>query len=68
MEPELIADYECECGENPLWHPLEKRLYWVDIPKGRMFRFHPDTGKHEMCYEDKVVGGFAILKRWVVHH
>ncbi len=60
MEPELIADYECECGEGPLWHPLEKRLYWVDIPKGRIFRFDPATGKHEMCYEDEMVGGFTI--------
>lgn len=60
MEPELIADYECECGEGPLWHPLEKRLYWVDIPKGRIFRFDPATGKHEICYEDEPVGGFTI--------
>jgi len=51
MEPELIVNYECECGENPLWHPLEKKLYWVDIIKGRIFRYDPATGKSEMCYE-----------------
>ena len=62
MEPELIINYECECGENPLWHPLEKRLYWVDIIKGRIFRFDPLSGKHEMCYEDVLVGGFTIQK------
>jgi len=60
MKPELIADYECGCGEGPLWHPLEKRLYWVDIPKGRIFRFDPATGKHEICYEGEPVGGFTI--------
>ena len=62
MEPELIADYECVTGEGPLWHPLEKRLYWVDITKGRIFRFDPVTGKHEMCYEGEKVGGFTIQK------
>ena len=62
MEPELIVDYKCECGENPLWHPLEKKLYWVDIIRGRIFRFDPATGKHEMCYEDVPVGGFTIQK------
>ena len=62
MEPELIADYECVTGEGPLWHPLEKRLYWVDITKGRIFRFDPATGKHEMCYEGEKVGGFTIQK------
>ncbi|HUT34094.1 MAG TPA: SMP-30/gluconolactonase/LRE family protein [Planctomycetota bacterium] len=60
MEPELIADYQCDCGENPLWHPQEKRLYWEDIPKGRLFRYDPATGHHEICYEGDVVGGFTF--------
>jgi D-xylonolactonase len=60
MEPELIADYQDECGENPLWHPLEKKLYWVDIDRGRIFRFDPADGKSEMVYEDIPVGGFTI--------
>jgi sugar lactone lactonase YvrE len=38
-EPELIADCACHLGEHPLWHTLEKRLYWCDIPNGRIFRF-----------------------------
>ena len=37
MEPELIADYQCHVGEGPMWHLIEKRLYWVDILTGRMF-------------------------------
>ena len=60
MEPELIADYRCVTGEGPAWHPLEKRLYWVDIPKGRMFRYDPATGSHEQLYEGAVIGGFTI--------
>jgi len=60
MKPELIADYECATGEGPLWHPGEGRLYWVDIPKGRIFRYDPAKGKHEKCYEGEVVGGFTI--------
>ena len=57
---ELIADYACLTGENPLWHPAEKRLYWCDIPKGRLFRFDPATGKHEPCYQGEQVGGFTL--------
>ncbi len=60
MKPELIADYNCKVGEGPLWHPDEKRLYWVDIPNGRLFRYDPATGHHEMCYEGRPVGGFTI--------
>jgi sugar lactone lactonase YvrE len=60
VEPELIADYECVVGEGPLWHPGEQRLYWIDIPTGRIFRYDPANGMHEQCYEGEVVGGFTI--------
>ena len=58
--PSLIADYQCDTGEGPLWHPQEKRLYWTDIPAGRMFRYDPATGEHEQFYDGDVVGGFTI--------
>jgi D-xylonolactonase len=58
--PELIADYGCHTGENPLWHPMEKRLYWCDIPNGKIFRYDPATDTHEMCFEGAPVGGFTI--------
>jgi sugar lactone lactonase YvrE len=60
QEIELIADYACEIGENPLWHSIEKRLYWCDIAAGRIFRYEPATGVHEPCYQGRTVGGFTI--------
>lgn len=60
MKPKMVADTRCETGENPLWHPGEKRLYWVDIPRGRLFRYDPATEEHEMCFEDEPIGGFTI--------
>jgi D-xylonolactonase len=60
MEPELIADYKCECGEGPLWHPMEKRVYWLDILNPRMFWYEPATGRHEQFNVGRVVGGFTI--------
>ncbi len=60
MQPELIADYACECGEGPLWHPMEKRLYWLDIVNPRMFWYDPATGHHEQFNVGRTVGGFTI--------
>lgn len=60
MVPEIVADYRCQVGEGPMWHPMEKRVYWVDIPAGRMFRYDPATGKHEECYQGRQVGGFTV--------
>ena len=62
MEPEPVADYACEVGEGPLWHPLENRLYWGDIPQGRMFRYDPVTGHHEQFYDGPVVGGLPYRR------
>ncbi|HEX3658909.1 MAG TPA: SMP-30/gluconolactonase/LRE family protein [Pirellulales bacterium] len=59
MQPELIADYACQTGERPIWHPQEKRLYWVDIPAGRMFRYDPASGQHEPVYQGRPIGGFT---------
>ena len=59
-EPQLVADYGCLTGEGPLWHPTEKVLYWADIPRGRIFRFDPSTGKHSRFFEGAVIGGFTI--------
>ena len=58
--PEMIADYQCETGEGPLWHPMEKQVYWSDIPQGRIFRLNPFSRRHEQIYDSRVVGGFTI--------
>jgi len=55
-----VADYACHTGENPLWHPQEAVLYWVDIPRGRLFRYEPETGHHEAVFEGRPVGGFTV--------
>lgn len=61
MELELIADYECVTGEGPLWHPQEECLYWVDIPKGRLFRYDPSRGHHEEVFSGAgQIGGFTF--------
>jgi D-xylonolactonase len=60
VQPELVADTLCHTGENPLWHPAERRLYWCDIPRGRLLRFDPATGRHETCAEGDPIGGFTL--------
>ena len=60
MNIELMADYACQVGEAPLWHPIEKRIYWSDIVGGRLFRLDPKTGEHEEFYRGDMVGGMTL--------
>ena len=47
MTPELIANYACPVGENPLWNPLDHQLYWLGILSGTIYRYNPATSAHE---------------------
>ncbi|CDK38875.1 SMP-30/gluconolactonase/LRE family protein [Halorubrum sp. AJ67] len=59
---ERVADARAHTGEGPLWHPAERRLYWVDIPAGVLYRYDPETGENAVAYEtDGVpIGGYTI--------
>ncbi|MFU1783470.1 SMP-30/gluconolactonase/LRE family protein [Haloarcula japonica] len=59
---ERIADTRAHTGEGPLWHPDEERLYWVDIPAGRLFQYDPATDEHAVAYETDgaPIGGYTI--------
>lgn len=60
MKAEIITDYRSQIGEGPLWHPIEKMLYWVDIPEGKVLRTDPATGKYEICYAGEPVHGLTV--------
>lgn len=61
LSPRRVVDIECEIGENPLWHPDDKRLYWCDIVHGRVHWYDPDTQADGIVHEsDEPIGGFTI--------
>ena len=60
MAPEVVADYSCPLGEGPLWHPVEKRLYWLDYVRGHLYRYDPASGSHEQVYEGPRAAGFTF--------
>jgi len=59
-EPQVVADYPSVCGENPLWHQEQQRIYWVDIPAGKLYWYDPRTRAHAQCLETEPIGGFTI--------
>lgn len=60
MTIELVANYACRVGENPLWNPLDRCVYWLDIPTGTIYRYDPATQVHEIVYQGDLTGGFTI--------
>lgn len=55
-----LINEHCELGENPVWDPTDGSLCWTDITGGKIHRFHPADGRHEIIYRGPSVGGFSL--------
>ena len=57
-----VADTYSHTGEGPLWHPDRKRLYWVNIPAGRLWWYDPETDEYGVAYDASSgpIGGFTL--------
>ena len=42
---ECVLDARATVGEGAIWSRAAGRLYWVDIPAGRVHAFDPETGE-----------------------
>ncbi len=60
MEIEVIADEACHCGEGPIWHADEQRLYWQDSTTGRLFRYDPASQQHEQVLKTEYIGATTV--------
>lgn len=50
-------------GETPLWCERTQSLLWLDIDGGRLQRFHPVSGRHDVfAFEQRHVGSLALTQ------
>ena len=59
--PKIIADYMNIVGEGPIWHALDKLLYWVDIVRSQIFWYNPINHSHGLFFQgSENIGGLTI--------
>jgi len=56
----IAADFACECGEGPLWHPDQGLLYWIDVDTGKMFAYDPAARSALRVYQGAIIGGTTL--------
>ncbi len=56
---QLIGDTLCASGEAPFWHAREERLYWIDVPLQRIWRWHQPSGRTEHWDLPQAITGMA---------
>ncbi len=59
-EPAVLVNCHYHYAEKLLWHPQHKRVYWTDIPNGRLFRYDPNYEGYEQIYLGEPVGGLTL--------
>jgi sugar lactone lactonase YvrE len=60
---QCILKWDAIVGESPLWHPQERRLYWVDIQGKKVHRLDPETGRNETFDLPDLVTCLAFRKK-----
>jgi len=56
----VVADYGCQVAENPIWHPDDGALYWIDVPAGSLFRHRPSADEHAHAFETDLIAGVTV--------
>jgi sugar lactone lactonase YvrE len=68
FDPVPLPVKPCRVGESPFWHPVERALYWCDIPARTLHRFDPMQSDHQAWTFDSelaccapILGGGLLL-------
>jgi sugar lactone lactonase YvrE len=58
-----VVDCRDELGESPVWCPIDKRLYWLDIKGQTISWFTPATGEHKVVKVDEQPGSLVLREK-----
>jgi len=56
---ELVANTNCEIGENPLWHAETKCVFYLDIAAGTVYEYSPSNHACRPFSRGRVTGGMV---------
>lgn len=60
MKLKIAFAAEDKLGEGPVWSAREQALYWVDIERPCLQRYHPETGAYTAWAMPSQIGSFAL--------
>src|SRR3954468_15363829 len=56
LDATLILDAKAQLGEGSIWHPLEQKLYWLDIEGRELHIFDPASREDKFFNVGERVG------------
>ena len=61
-EIQCVIDAKAQTGEGAVWDVEDRALWWVDIPKGALFRYDPATGENRHFPMGEPIGCLALRR------
>ncbi len=62
LQVDCVWKSAAQLGEGPVWSPRQRVLYWLDIKKKQVFRYHVDNG-HKDCQNVESLISCLALRR-----
>ena len=59
---EILSKKRCVIGEGPIWHPIQKKLYYVNAFADEVCTYDPATGEETVQKFPFSVGAFGFTK------
>jgi len=59
---EVVTTHCCLLGEGPVWDKNQKRIFWIDILKGEVLYFYPETREHTTCGLGQLIGSISLKR------
>ncbi len=56
----VVADYNDQCGEGPIWDVRHQHLHWTDCVGQRFYRYDGPTQKHEIVKSGIEINSCAL--------
>ncbi len=57
---EVALDAHATIGESPTWCAEDAALYWIDVKRPALYRYHPATGGQRCWPVSADIGAFAL--------
>jgi sugar lactone lactonase YvrE len=59
---QVLIEAKAKLAEGPMWHPIEKKLYWVDIDNCELHRYDPQKGRDSSLNMGQRVSAIVPVK------
>ncbi len=62
MQAEVVLPHRCLLGEGPVWDANRKAILWIDILRGEIHEYSPQSQRHNIIAINQLIGAVVICR------